>query len=131
MSKENNMSPSLEDYLEMILELRQRNGLVRVTDLASALEVSKPSVNQAISALSERGLVFYERYKPIQLTPKGEEEAKAIFHNHLLLKAFFIKILKVSDEVAERDACKAEHILSQETLGKIQDYMQREKESNN
>ena len=85
MSEENMMTPSLEDYLEMILELKQINGYVRVTDISAALNVSKPSVNQAITVLSEMGLIEYQKYKPILLTEKGQKRAEEIFEKLYLL----------------------------------------------
>ena len=125
MSEENMMTPSLEDYLEMILELKQINGYVRVTDISAALNVSKPSVNQAITVLSEMGLIEYQKYKPILLTEKGQKRAEEIFEKHNLLKYFFMKVLNVSCKNAEADACNAEHILSDETIQKISEYMKK------
>ena len=119
------MSPSLEDYLEMIYELCISEGSARLTDLAVALGVSKPSANQAIALLSEQGYIDYQKYRPILMTDKGKEAAKAIFKNHNLIKDFFIKSLGLNAQIAEKDACKMEHILSEETLRAIKEYMKR------
>ncbi len=69
------ISASLEDYLEMIFILHRKGGEVRVTDIASSLKVSKPSVNRAVGALKEAGLLEHEFYGTIALTPEGETRA--------------------------------------------------------
>ncbi|MDR1863073.1 MAG: metal-dependent transcriptional regulator [Treponema sp.] len=112
------MTQSLEDYLEMVSFLSDE-GEVRVTDIASRLGVSKPSVLTALRTLEEQGLLEHERYKTVTLTKKGGLLAADIRDRHHFLTAFLRDILGVSAEIAEKDACKMEHLLSGETLKKI------------
>jgi DtxR family Mn-dependent transcriptional regulator len=112
------MTQSLEDYLEMVSFLAD-DGEVRVTDIASRLGVSKPSVLTALKSLEEQGLLEHERYRTVTLTKKGGLLAADIRERHYFLTAFLRDILGVSAETAEKDACKMEHFLSDETLKKI------------
>ncbi|MDR2602238.1 MAG: metal-dependent transcriptional regulator [Spirochaetaceae bacterium] len=116
------MTQSLEDYLEMVSFLADK-GPVRVTDIAAQLGFSKPSVLAALKILEDRGLITHERYGPVGLTPKGEELAAEIRERHNLIKKFLIKKLMVDAAIAEKDACKMEHVLSPETMQKMRDVM--------
>ncbi|NLO23630.1 MAG: metal-dependent transcriptional regulator [Fibrobacter sp.] len=113
------LSKSLEDYLEMILMLHKATGRVRVKDLAVALSVKMPSVAKAMSLLKLQNLVEQEAYGDIELTPMGKKVAQKILNRHLLLKSFLMNI-GVSEEVASEEACVMEHILSAETLERIE-----------
>jgi DtxR family Mn-dependent transcriptional regulator len=112
------MTQSLEDYLEMVSFLSD-DGEVRVTDIAARLGVSKPSVLTALKTLEEQGLLEHERYRTVILTPKGAAQASEIRDRHNFLTAFLRDTIGVSPETAEEDACKMEHILSEETLKKM------------
>jgi DtxR family Mn-dependent transcriptional regulator len=112
------MTQSLEDYLEMVSFLSDE-GEVRVTDIASRLGVSKPSVLTALKTLEEQGLLEHERYRTVILTPKGAVMASEIRDRHNFLTVFLRDTIGVSPETAEDDACKMEHILSEETLKKM------------
>jgi DtxR family Mn-dependent transcriptional regulator len=122
------MTQSLEDYLEMVSFLSD-DGEVRVTDIASRLGVSKPSVLTALKSLEEQGLLEHERYRTVTLTPKGTVQASEIRDRHKFLTSFLREILGVSAEVAEEDACKMEHILSEETLKKMKLLAKAKKKS--
>jgi DtxR family Mn-dependent transcriptional regulator len=112
------MTQSLEDYLEMVSFLSDE-GEVRVTDIASRLGVSKPSVLTALRTLETRGLLEHERYRGVTLTERGKEAAADIRGRHDFLTSFLQNVLGVSPDIAEQDACKMEHILSEETLRKM------------
>jgi DtxR family Mn-dependent transcriptional regulator len=112
------MTQSLEDYLEMVSFLSDE-GEVRVTDIASRLGVSKPSVLTALKALEEQGLIEHERYRTVTLTQKGAIRASEIRDRHDFLTTFLRDVLGVSAETSENDACKMEHILSEETIKKM------------
>ncbi|GHV78833.1 hypothetical protein AGMMS49944_06240 [Spirochaetia bacterium] len=112
------MTQSLEDYLEMVSFLSD-DGEVRVTDIAARLGVSKPSVLTALRALEEQGLLEHERYRTVHLTEKGAHQAAEIRDRHDFLTSFLRDTIGVSAETAEEDACKMEHILSEETLRKM------------
>ncbi|MFP3042938.1 metal-dependent transcriptional regulator [Treponema primitia] len=112
------MTQSLEDYLEMVSFLSDE-GEVRVTDIASRLGVSKPSVLSALKALEEQGLLEHERYRTVTLTQTGAIQATEIRDRHNFLTSFLRDTVGVNAETAEEDACKMEHILSDETLKKL------------
>ncbi len=109
---------SAENYLESILVLRSRIGLVRSIDVAGELNVSKPSVSIAMKKLRESGYIEVDGEGHITLLPEGEAIAQRIYERHQLLTNFFIR-LGVSEETAAADACKIEHDLSDETFEKI------------
>ncbi len=107
-----------EDYLESILKLGQENGPVRSIDVATDLGYSKPSVSIAMKRLREEGYVEMDTAGLITLTPRGTEVARRILNRHRTLTAFFVR-LGVDPAVAEQDACKVEHDLSDETFEKL------------
>ena len=109
---------SAEDYLESILMLKERLGVVRSIDIVNELNVSKPSVSVAMTKLRENGYIHMDADGFITLLPEGQEIANRIYTRHRLLTQFFIR-LGVSEEVAAADACKIEHDLSEETFEKI------------
>ncbi|MCI8526220.1 MAG: metal-dependent transcriptional regulator [Oscillospiraceae bacterium] len=112
---------SAEDYLEAILMLRERLGMVRSIDVVNELGYSKPSISVAMKKLRENGFVEMDTGGYITLTPAGEEIAERIYSRHRLLTEFFIR-LGVPADVAAADACKVEHDLSEETFEKIKDH---------
>ena len=116
-----NIYESAENYLEAILSLHERNGLVRSIDIANELHFSKPSVSVAMKKLRESGYIEMDREGFITLCPAGEEVARRIYERHRLLTAFFIR-LGVDPEVAAADACKVEHDLSEETFQRIKEH---------
>ncbi len=99
--------------------------MVRVTDVAESLGVKKPSVVVALRRLRDEGLVSQERYGYIELTPKGRELAEDVYFRHQVLLRFFRDFLGVSPEVAEKDACIMEHYLSEESLNKLREFMEK------
>ncbi|MEF9919821.1 MAG: metal-dependent transcriptional regulator [Erysipelotrichaceae bacterium] len=115
------LGQSSEDYLECLLQLEEQ-GKIRCVDVAKMLDVSKPSVNKAMSILKEHGYITQEIYGDIHLTPKGREEANKVFNRHKLIRSFLIDILHVSDTQAEEDACKFEHVISEETFEKLKTF---------
>lgn len=119
----NSISSSLEDYLESIFVLQQSGKDVRVTDIASMLNVSKPSVNRAVGTLKQAKLLTHESYGAIVLTPEGETKAAQILRRHNMLKHFLANTLGVPDDIAEADACRMEHVMSAETIEKLYDYL--------
>lgn len=123
---ENNISASLEDYLEAIFVLEKRKDFVRVTDIAELLGISKPSVNKAIGTLRESGYIEHETYKNVQLTLSGREKAEQILRRHELIRKFLTDSLLVSAETAEKDACRMEHVMSAETIEKLRGYLESE-----
>ncbi len=115
------LSESLEMYLETIVRLEKRDGGARVTDMARELGVSKPSVHIALHELENRGLAAHERYGAILLTASGRKAAEEIARRHALLTDYLTRVLRVSPETAEKDACRIEHYLSKETMERIEE----------
>lgn len=116
-----NIYESAEDYLETILILRQRNGMVRSIDIAREKNISKPSVSIAMKKLRENGYIEVSQEGFLTLLPPGQEIAQRIYHRHTMLTRF-LERLGVSPETAAADACKMEHDLSAETFEKIVAY---------
>lgn len=109
---------SAEDYLETILMLKNRLGVVRSIDVVNELGFSKPSVSIAMKKLRESELVTVDSSGHIELTPSGKEIASSIYARH----EFFTDVLTkmgVSPDVAKEDACKLEHHLSDESFEKL------------
>ena len=100
------ISSSLEDYLEAIAEIIERNGHAHTKDIADRLGVKMPSVTNALQALSARGLIHYQSHSPVELTTEGAQTAAVIRHRHTALKKFFSEILKLENKEADTTACK-------------------------
>lgn len=112
-----------EDYLESILMLKERKGLVRAIDIAGQLEYSKASVSIAMKKLRESGYIDVDSDGYISLTPSGEAIAASIYARHKALTRFFVA-LGVEPDTAAADACKVEHDLSEETYEKLVRFAQ-------
>ena len=110
-----NIHESAEDYLEMILMLREQKGYARSIDIASALGVTKPSVSFAMKKLRENGYIVMDAENYITLTDQGMEIAERIYTRHKALTKFLVQI-GVDEKIAREDACKIEHDLSNETF---------------
>ena len=122
------MTKSLEDYLEELHVLIQARGSARVRDVALALHVKMPSVVKAISELKKLGLASQEPYGNIELTAEGARVAAQVLGRHTRIKAFLVK-LGVSEANAEKDACLMEHILSAETMERMQEFLDTKKKA--
>lgn len=117
------MHESGENYLETILMLKEKNGSVRSIDIARELNFSKPSVSRAVGILRESGFIIMEPSGEIKLTEEGRQKAEAIYSRHRLLTRFLQNITGVTEEMAEENACRMEHILDQEVVDGIRRYM--------
>ena len=109
---------SSEDYLETILILTNKLGLVRNIDIAEYMNYSKPSVTNAINVLKNGGYVEFNENKHIILTDKGKDVAEKIYEKHNFFKEYFISI-GVDEETATNDACRIEHAISDESFEKL------------
>ena len=114
-----------ENYLETILLLSKKNGSVRSIDIANELEYTKPSVSRAMGILKNASLIVVEKNGNIMLTDSGFEKAQEIYERHQTIKEFLTDILIVSSETAEKDACRIEHIISEETFNRIKDKLKK------
>ena len=113
-----------EDYLETILVLKERLGMVRSIDIVNEMQFTKPSVSVAMKKLRENGLITMSKEGFITLTDEGYKIASTIYNRHKLLTKFFVT-LGVDEQVAAADACKIEHDISQETFEKIVEHARR------
>lgn len=113
-----------ENYLETILILKKRNGYVRAVDIANELDFSKPSISRAMSILKKAGYIEIDKLNQIILTPSGKEIAEKIYERHCVLKEYLI-YLGVSEENACNDACRIEHVISQESFDRIKDSLKK------
>lgn len=114
---------SLEDYLEAIAVLEEKGEKVTVTALSDSIGVKKPSVDWALKKLVDAGLVVHERYGDIDLTPEGARIASEVYSRHKTLYAFLTDILKVDSAIAEQDACRMEHVLSRESINRLEKFI--------
>jgi DtxR family Mn-dependent transcriptional regulator len=112
MTPADQLSPSLEDYLETVYELSRDQKVARVRDIALARGVRAASVTPAMRRLFKLGLVHYRKREYIDLTPEGQREAQRIFSRHQVLKRFFEQVLNMPEGGAAADACAMEHSLS-------------------
>ncbi len=116
------MNESKEDYLEAIVALEKEKGCVRPTDIAIFLGVSKPSVSRAIKKLEELGYIKHIPYSDITITEKGREKGSEILLRHTFLTSFLVDLIQVEKEVAQKEACKMEHVLSKGTMDKLKAF---------
>ena len=112
------MQESPEDYLEAILVLSRELGNVRSIDVANYLEYSKPSVSVAMKRLRENGFVTLDEHSNLILTGSGLSIALKIYERHLVISQFLISI-GVDEAIAKKDACRMEHVISDESFEKI------------
>lgn len=117
------MQESGENYLETILILQERLKIVRSIDVVREMKVSKPSVSRAISVLKSKGYVEVGANGELLFTEKGQEKANQIYERHRILSQFLMITLGIEESVAVVDACRMEHIVSQEVFDSIKKYL--------
>lgn len=120
------MYESGENYLETIYVLKEKMGSVRSIDVVRELNFSKPSVSRAVGLLKEDGYLVVDEDGFLELTEKGQEKAESVYEKHRVLTSFFMKVADVSKEIAEKDACRLEHIISPEIYSGIKRFLDRE-----
>ncbi|OPY38726.1 MAG: manganese transport transcriptional regulator [Methanoregula sp. PtaU1.Bin051] len=108
-------SEQLEEYLEAIYDIGERDGTAKTSSIAKCLNVAPASVTEALRNLSEKGYVNYEPYRGATLTGLGKEMAVRIKRRHRLLEVFLRDVLKIEDDHVHDEACRMEHTLSDET----------------
>ena len=112
---------SAENYLETILILHKKKGMVRSIDIANELEFAKPSVSIAMRNLRENGYVLVDSSGHISLTDKGLEVAEAMYERHMFLSDWLVG-LGVDKKTAVEDACRIEHVISAESFEALKKY---------
>ena len=118
-----------EDYLETILILHRKMGMVRSVDVARHMGVSKPSVCHAVAVLQEGGFLIMDEDHFLHLTEVGNEIAGKIYERHRFFTDRLIEA-GVDPKTAESDACRIEHVISDETFCRLKEKHQSECESN-
>ena len=121
-----NIYESAEDYLEAILMLQERNGVVHSVDIAEEKGFSKASVSIAMKKLRENGYITMEKSGAIKLLEPGRKIAENIYERHKVLTDFFEKI-GVDHDTAAKDACKVEHDLSPATFKALKRFAKKAK----
>ncbi len=119
----NKQTASMEDYLEAAVMLTEKGDRITVTALSKTMGVKKPSVDWALKKLGEAGLVIHEKYGDIELTQEGSRIANEVYRRHKSLYKFLTEILKVQPDIADKDACGMEHVLSRESIRKLEKFI--------
>lgn len=115
---------TMENYLEAIYELSRDDTGARVSDIAERLGVTKASTSAAMTALSEKGLITNEKYGEIHLTPTGRALAEFTSQKHQIIRQFFIDVLRIDAKTADKDACAIEHVISNDSVQAMQEFLQ-------
>lgn len=115
---------SAENYLETILIINKRNGFCRSIDIANELGYSKPSVSVAMKNLRENGYIDVMGDGSLVLLPPGMEIAEKLYERHTMLTEF-LKALGVAEDIASEDACRIEHVLSEESISAIASELEK------
>ena len=118
-----------EDYLETILILHREMGMVRSVDVARHMDVSKPSVCHAVAVLQEGGFLAVDGDHFLHLTEQGRIIAEKIYERHRFFTDRLIEA-GIDPKTAEADACRIEHVISDETFRRLKEKYQSESESN-
>ena len=127
MEKKRHTTASGEDYLEAILVLQKKLGMVRSVDVARHLEVSKPSVSHAVTTLRDGGFLTMDEDHFLHLTDVGREVAEKIYERHCFFTEQLIAA-GVDPRTAEADACRFEHIISDEGFLRLKEVAEQEQD---
>jgi DtxR family Mn-dependent transcriptional regulator len=119
MATTENLTASLEDYLEAIFHLVDKKQAARARDIAQRLQVNRSSVTGALQSLAQKGLVNYEPYEAITLTQEGVAVAKDVVRRHEVLRDFLVKVLSVEETQADEAACRMEHAVPTPILERL------------
>ena len=124
MKSKQKLTPSLEDYLEVIYHIIVEKQAARVKEIAKRLNVNNSSVTGALKSLSSKGYLNYSPYDVITLTEQGRAVAVDVIRRHDVLKQFFTDILCIDPETSDDAACKMEHEVTPEVLDKIVKFVE-------
>ena len=113
----------MEDYLKLIIRLKQENKVVRVRDIARGMQVKMPSVTSMLATLVKKELITHERYEYVDFTPEGLKQAQKALRKHMVLYNFLKNVLKVNTKQAYEEACRMEHAVSSGTLKKLVEFI--------
>lgn len=121
----NQITASLEDYLEAIRALIDGHGHAHTRDIAKRLGITMPSVSRALQILARQGHIQYRKNYPIVLTPSGERIADEVQRRHSFLEAFFRDQLGLDNQKASDTACRIEHIVDADTMARWESFVGR------
>ena len=127
MEKKRHTTASGEDYLEAILVLKKKLGMVRSVDVARHMEVSKPSVCHAVATLRDGGFLTMDEDHFLRLTDVGREVTERTYERHCFFTEQLIAA-GVDPRTAEADACRIEHIISDESFSRLKEAAEQEQE---
>lgn len=120
---DNDLTHSMVHYLLAIHKLKESKGYARVTDIAHEMGLTKGSVSTALTNLKKRDLVIEDESKFLSLSSSGHEAVHGILSSRTLLYYFLKDIIGVNEEVAHKDSCLMEHLMSTETREKFFEFM--------
>ncbi len=121
-----NIHESGENYIETIYMLHKEGKSVKAVDVANALGYSKASVSRALGILRRAELIIVDGISGvIGFTPQGLKHAQSIYERHLNITEFLVSALHISEDQAEKDACRIEHIISEEAYQGIKTYLNK------
>ena len=118
------ITSGLEDYIESISNHIKKYNKVRAIDIAKELNVSRASVSEALRRLAEQGYIKYGRYGAITITDAGEAAANAVIKRHTILHKFICNILGLEEQEAAENACKIEHVISDNLLYRLNKFIE-------
>lgn len=128
-SRELHLTMANEDYLECMVRIEREDHEtegVRSVDIAQRLGVSKASVNKAVTALKSQNLVEQSHYGKVILTDEGRAVGNAVWYRHRLLRTFLVQELGVEFERADSEACMMEHAMSEDTMTRWLNYLEKQ-----
>jgi len=118
------ITSSLEDYLELIHNKISQNQEIKAIDIAHEFNISRSSVSEALIRLADMDFIIYEGRRGIKITQKGIEQARKTVKKHEILSRFFVEILDVNKNLANKNACKIEHVIDDELIEKMSLYLE-------
>ena len=113
-----------ENYLETILILQNKKGSVRSIDIANELDYTKASISRAMGILKKAGYITMEDGGIIRLTEAGYQRSTQIYERHRVITEYLVHALQIGEETAMTDACRIEHVISEESFHKIKDWVE-------
>lgn len=117
------LSPILENYLEVIFRLEARDGAARASSIAEMTQVSRSTVTGALKSLKSMGYVEYEPYSLIHLTNEGKKVGRKIAHRHFVFQSFLEKVLFLDPQDADNTACALEHVVPDQVTKRLGEFV--------
>lgn len=122
--KNKGLSESMEDYLETILALERENKVARAKDIAEKMGVLRGTVTGALKSLAEKGLINYEPYSFVTLTPRGQAIGREVTRRHRVIQNFLQQVLDLDADRAEENACRMEHAMDRTAIDRLVQFIE-------